>query len=240
MIIDKDLLKSGASDFGVELDEAALDRFDRFAGLIIEKNKVMNLTSIIEPKDIVIKHFLDSLSLFSAVQPAKGAKVIDVGTGAGLPGIALLIARPDLAVTLLDSTKKKLEFLKEALTELGLSAATYHARAEEAGRKTEYREVFDLAVARAVAGMNELSEYCLPFVKIGGKFVAMKGSITINGVSLTVNEVEGTVFNVNLIPHTLLMTTLKELRTGAKVNLEIDLIARYVERMMHAEREELK
>jgi len=175
MIIDKDLLKSGASDFDVELDETALDRFDRFAGLIIEKNKVMNLTSIVEPKDIVIKHFLDSLSLFSAVQPAKGAKVIDVGTGAGLPGVALLIARPDLAVTLLDSTKKKLDFLKEVLAELGLTAATYHARAEEAGRKTEYREVFDLAVARAVSGMNELSEYCLPFVKLGGKFIAMKG-----------------------------------------------------------------
>lgn len=176
MIIDKDLLKNGATVFGIELDETALDRFDEYAELIIETNKVMNLTSILEPKDIVVKHFLDSLSLFSAIQLAKGAKVIDVGTGAGLPGIALLIARPDLEVTLLDSTKKKLEFLKTVIIELGLSALTFHARAEEAARKPEFRESFDLAVARAVSGMNELSEYCLPFVKLGGKFIAMKGS----------------------------------------------------------------
>ena len=175
-IIDLDLLKVGAAGFGVALDNTSLERFDQYARLIIEANKVMNLTAITEPHDIVIKHFLDSLSLFSAIQLPKAVKVIDVGTGAGLPGVALLIARPDLAVTLLDSTKKKLEFLKAVLTELGLSALTVHARAEEAARKTEFREKYDLATARAVSGMNELSEYCLPFVKIGGKFVAMKGT----------------------------------------------------------------
>lgn len=174
--IDPELLKNGAARLGVDLDEAALDRFDRYAAMIIETNKVMNLTAITEPDDIVIKHFLDSLSLLSALELPTGAKVIDVGTGAGLPGIALLIARPDLTVTLLDSTKKKLVFLETVLTALNLSALTVHARAEEAARKPEFREKFDLAAARAVAGMNELSEYCLPFVKMGGKFVAMKGA----------------------------------------------------------------
>jgi len=175
MIIDSDLLKKEASGFGVELDSTALERFDVLAEMLIEKNKVMNLTSIIEPNDILVKHFLDSLSFFSAVAPGVGAKVIDVGTGAGFPGIAFLIARPDLTLTLLDSTKKKLAFIKEVLSELKLTAVTYHARAEEAGRNKEYRENYDFAVARAVSGMNELSEYCMPFVKIGGKFVAMKG-----------------------------------------------------------------
>ena len=174
--IDFDLLKNGAAAFGVQLDGTALERFDRYAAMIIETNKAMNLTSITEPGDIAVKHFLDSLSLFSAFEFARGAKVIDVGTGAGLPGTALLIARPDLAFTLLDSTKKKMDFLKTVLTELELTASTFHARAEEAGRKPEHREKYDLAVARAVAGLNELSEYCLPFVKIGGKFIAMKGS----------------------------------------------------------------
>jgi 16S rRNA (guanine527-N7)-methyltransferase len=175
-IIDYELLKSGAAAFGVEADQTALERFDCYANMIIETNKVMNLTSITEPADIVNKHFLDSLTVLAAVNLPKSAKMIDVGTGAGLPGIALLIARPDLALTLLDSTKKKLEFLKTVLIELGLNASTVHARAEEAARKSEFREKYDLATARAVAGMNELSEYCLPFVKMGGKFVAMKGS----------------------------------------------------------------
>ncbi len=201
MTIDKDLLKSGAAVFGVEPDDITLERFDLFAEMLIEKNKVMNLTSIIDPKEIVIKHYLDSLSLFSAVEIAKGSKLIDVGTGAGLPGIALLIARPDLAVTLLDSTKKKLDFLKEVLTELGLPAAVYHARAEEAGRKAEFREKFDFAVARAVSGMNELSEYCLPFVKLGGKFIAMKGSnaeAELSGAKQAIRMLGGVVRGVKL------------------------------------------
>jgi 16S rRNA (guanine527-N7)-methyltransferase len=195
-IIDCELLKIRAAGFGVALDDTALERFDKYAGMIIETNKVMNLTSITDPRDIVVKHFLDSLSLFSAVELPKGAKVIDIGTGAGLPGIALLIARPDLAITLLDSTKKKLEFLKTVLTELGLMASTYHARAEEAGRKPEFREKYDLAVARAVAGMNELSEYCLPFVKLGGKFIAMKGSVLedeLNGAKQAIRLLGGVV-----------------------------------------------
>jgi len=195
-MIDDELLKNRAAVFGVELDDTALKRFDKYAAMIIETNKVMNLTTITEPKDVVIKHFLDSLSIYLAIELPKGAKVIDIGTGAGLPGIALLIARPDLAVTLLDSTKKKLEFLKNVLTELSLSASTCHARAEEAGRKPEYREKYDLAVARAVAGLNELSEYCLPFVKLGGKFVAMKGSEPgeeINGAKPAIRQLGGVV-----------------------------------------------
>lgn len=198
-IIDFELLKSGAAEFGVQFDNSALERFDKYAAMIIETNKVMNLTSITEPRDIVVKHFIDSLSLFSAVELAKGAKVIDVGTGAGLPGVAMLIARPDLSVTLLDSTKKKLEFLKTVLTELDLAASTFHARAEEAGRKPEYREKFDLAVARAIANLNELSEYCLPFVKLSGKFIAMKGSVVkdeLNGAKQAIRLLGGVVRGV--------------------------------------------
>jgi 16S rRNA (guanine(527)-N(7))-methyltransferase RsmG len=198
-IIDCEVLKNRAADFGVGLDDTALERFDKYAEMIIETNKVMNLTSITEPGDIVVKHFLDSLSIFSAVELAEGAKAIDVGTGAGLPGIALLIARPDLSVTLLDSTKKKMEFVKTVLTALGLPASTTHARAEEAARKPEYREKFDLAAARAVAGMNELSEYCLPFVKVGGKFVAMKGAVVkdeLSGAKQAIRSLGGVVRGV--------------------------------------------
>ncbi len=175
MIINANLLKEQAALFGVELDSTALQRFDFFAQMLIEKNKVMNLTAIKEPDDIVIKHFADSLSLFSAVQPESGAKVLDVGTGAGFPGIPLLIARPDLDLTLLDSTGKKLAFVNESIEALGLKAATVNGRAEELGKK-EMRETFSLVASRAVASLNVLCEYCLPFVAPGGTFAAMKSS----------------------------------------------------------------
>lgn len=176
MVIDKELLKSGAADFSVILGSEALDRFEKYAELLIETNKEVNLTSITEPNDIVIKHFVDSLSLLSAIELKEKATIIDVGTGAGFPGIALLIARPDLSITLLDSTKKKLSFIEQVLNELELTASTCHMRAEDAGKNPRYRESFDFAVARAVSNMRELSEYCLPFVKLGGEFIAMKGA----------------------------------------------------------------
>lgn len=177
-MINKEMLRSGAYEYGVELDETALDRFDRYAELLCEWNTFMNLTAIKEPDEIVKKHFVDSLSLLSAVRIPEGSSLIDVGTGAGFPGIPLLIARNDLKVTLLDSTNKRLEFIRAVLESTGLSAKVVHMRAEDAGRNKEYREKFDFATARAVSNLRDLSEYCLPFVKIGGYFVPMKSAKT--------------------------------------------------------------
>ena len=162
-------------DSPVTLDEKALERLNIYGNLLVEWNEKMNLTAITEPKAVVIKHFLDCLTFFSAVNPKENAKIIDVGTGAGFPGMVLKIARPDLKITLLDSLNKRLIFLKEVSEKTGLDLDIIHARAEEGGRKAELREKFDYSCARAVAPLNVLLEYCTPFVKVGGSFVAMKG-----------------------------------------------------------------
>lgn len=175
-MIDKSLLISQAALIGIDIDDEAADRFDKYAHLLVETNKTLNLTAITEPDEIVSKHFVDCLSVLKFVDFKKGAKVIDVGTGAGFPGVVLLIARPDLNITLLDSTKKRLGFVESVVGELGLSADIVHMRAEEAGKTAEHRERYDIALARAVANMQTLSEYCLPFVKTGGVFAAMKGA----------------------------------------------------------------
>ena len=173
-MINKDRLKNICADIGVELDAQALERFELFASMLVEKNKVLNLTAITDPEGIAVKHFADSLTALRMIDLQPGTKVIDVGTGGGFPGIPLLIARPEIRLTMLDSTGKKLAFVSQSVEELGLSANIVHARAEEAGQG-ELRESFDFAVSRAVAAMNVLCEYCLPFVKKGGIFAAMKG-----------------------------------------------------------------
>ena len=175
-MIDINLLVSQAAELGVKIDDEASDRFDKYAQMLVETNKTLNLTAITEPDEIVSKHFVDCLSVFNFVDFPKGAKVVDVGTGAGFPGVVLLIARPDLNITLLDSTKKRLGFVASVVGELGLAAEIVHMRAEEAGKTAEYRERYDIALARAVANMQTLSEYCLPFIKKGGIFAAMKGA----------------------------------------------------------------
>ncbi len=172
--INKEKLQSMAKSYGIELDSKALDRFDIYARLLVDWNEKINLTSITEPDEIIEKHFVDSLLIFKAIDFPQGASVIDVGTGAGFPGMAMLIARPDLKITLLDSTGKKLKVIADILENVGLEAELVHARAEEAARKAELREQFDFATARAVANLRELSEYCLPFVKKDGCFVSMK------------------------------------------------------------------
>lgn len=136
---------------------------------------MLNLTAITDPEGIAVKHFADSLTALRMIELNAGDRVIDVGTGGGFPGIPLLIARPEIELTMLDSTGKKLAFVSQSVEELGLSANIVHARAEEAGQG-ELRESFDFAVSRAVAAMNILCEYCLPFVKVGGTFCAMKGA----------------------------------------------------------------
>lgn len=174
-MINTAYLKEEASKFGFHLEEAQLDQFDRYAELLVEWNEKINLTAITQPDDICIKHFIDSLLLADAVKIAKNASVIDVGTGAGFPSVPCKIYRSDLDLTLLDSLNKRIVFLENLSEALGVNTACIHSRAEDAGKLPEMREQFDLATARAVAHLRELSEYCLPFVKVGGYFAALKG-----------------------------------------------------------------
>lgn len=175
-MIDKIRFTNLCEKNGITLDNTALDRFDLFARLLVEWNEKMNLTAITEPQEIEVKHFLDCLLVqkyfdFSSVKTA-----VDIGAGAGFPSIPLLICNEHIDFTLVDSLNKRLEFLDVVCGELGLNARLIHSRAEELGQDEDFRESFDLALARAVAPMNVLSEYCLPFVKSGGSFVALKGS----------------------------------------------------------------
>lgn len=164
------------AEFGLELDETAINRLNLYGNLLLEWNQKINLTAITEPEDVLFKHFYDCLLFFKAVKVEKGAKIIDVGTGAGFPGLVLKIARPDIELTLLDGLNKRLIFLADVLEKTGLTAELVHSRAEEGGKSVKYREKFDFACARAVANLPALSEYCIPFVKKGGYFVALKGA----------------------------------------------------------------
>ncbi len=174
-MIDKELLSRITAEYGVQLDAVALDKFDRYAALLVEWNQKMNLTAITDPMGIVVKHFADSLAAVPLLPSEQGISLIDVGTGAGFPGIPFAIVRPDIRLTLLDSLNKRLTFLEEVCRELAIPVQRIHARAEEGGRKPHLREQFDVATARAVAGLPVLLEYCLPFVKQGGCFIALKG-----------------------------------------------------------------
>lgn len=182
-MINKELLKNFTDSFDVTLDNAAFERFDKYAEALVETNKYLNLTAITDSEGVTVKHFADSLSVLSIYKPSKGDRFLDVGTGAGFPGSVLLMANPDISMTLLDGTQKKLRFISETLESVGLFAETVHMRAEEAGQKKEYRESFDLVTARAVANLRELAEYCLPFVKVGGSFIAMKSVKTDDEIS---------------------------------------------------------
>lgn len=175
-MIDKNRLCSLAKENGIILDDTALDRFDTYAELLVDWNGKMNLTAITEPEEIEVKHFLDCLMLPKYFNLDYIQTVIDVGAGAGFPSVPLLIYKPDLCLTMMDAINKRLTFLDTAVHALGLEAQLIHERAEAAGQDENYREKFDLATARAVAPMNVLAEYCLPFVKVGGYFVALKGS----------------------------------------------------------------
>ena len=168
-------LRSAANALGVELFPAQTDAFQKYMKLLLTWNQKMNLTAITEPREIVIKHFADSLTILSSLEVPNGARVLDVGTGAGFPGIPLKIAKEGIELTLLDSQQKRLDFLQEVCEKIRIRAELVHARAEEVARDKKMRMKFDLVTARAVAPLNILCEYCMPFVKKGGYFVAMKG-----------------------------------------------------------------
>lgn len=175
-------MEEGCNAIGICLSQKQMEQFFQYYEKLVETNRVMNLTAITEEADVVEKHFLDSLLLKRALERAwidweegTGYSLIDVGTGAGFPGIPLKIAFPELQVVLLDSLNKRVGFLNEITAALGLSGIrAFHGRAEDYGRNPEYREQFDFSVSRAVANLSTLSEYCIPFVKLGGYFIPYK------------------------------------------------------------------
>ena len=162
-------------EIGLSLTDRQYEQFDQYYDILVEWNKVMNLTGITEYEEVNEKHFLDSLSIVKSCDMTKVSSLIDVGTGAGFPGIPLKIVFPEIKVVLLDSLNKRIRFLNEVIAKLGLNGIeTIHGRAEDFAKKADYREKFDFCVSRAVANLATLSEYCLPYVKVGGYFVPYK------------------------------------------------------------------
>lgn len=184
----------------LELTDVEISKFDLYKTMLLEWNENINLTAITEETEVAVKHFIDSLKVLECYKIEKGASVIDVGTGAGFPGIPMKIVRPDLKLTLLDSLNKRINFLRETGTAMEFEGAEYlHSRAEDAALDPRYREKFDVATARAVAGLSVLLEYCLPFVKIGGVFLAMKAKDTddeIKDAQKALKELGGEILDV--------------------------------------------
>lgn len=183
-------LQELAQNWNINLSEKQVEQFQIYYEYLIEINQVMNLTAITQKDEVIMKHFLDSLSIVQLIDFSQIENVIDVGTGAGFPGIPLKIAFPHLQVTLMDSLNKRVKFLNETGEKIGVkNMVAIHSRAEELGKNKEYREKYDLCVSRAVANLSTLSEYCIPFVKIGGYFVSYKG----NHISQECREASGAI-----------------------------------------------
>lgn len=171
-----DLMKIAANDVGMEFTEVQYEQFIKYMRLLQEWNEKINLTAITEDEEVVKKHFIDCIKAFKSDAIRNAKTIIDVGTGAGFPGLPIAIMNPEVKVTLLDSLNKRINFLNLVVRELGLkNVTTIHSRAEDGARKPELREKFDVATSRAVANMAVLSEFCMPYVKKGGYFVALKG-----------------------------------------------------------------
>ncbi len=229
----KDILKEHALKSDIELTDEQVLKLTRYYELLIEWNEKMNLTALTEPQDVALKHFCDSILLLKYADIPSESSLIDVGTGAGFPSVPIKIVRPDIKLCLLDSLNKRLTFLNEVVNELGLEdVKIVHARAEDGARKADLREKFDFVTSRAVAQLNVLSEYCLPYVKINGAFLAMKGKYseeeisnaksaikTLGGKTVKVDTYnladssERTIINIKKIAH----TDKKYPRTSAKI-----------------------
>ena len=174
----KNIIKEKAEALGISVSSDLIEKLEIYAKELKEWNEKINLTAITDDEGIAVKHFIDSLMLLKYVDIPENSKIIDVGTGAGFPGLVIAAARPDVKVTLLDSTGKKLKVVNDIGEKMGLSNyEILNMRAEEAGQKKEYRELYDFATARAVAELRVLSEYCLPFVKQNGYFISLKGAL---------------------------------------------------------------
>ncbi len=202
------LLRDCCEQMGVSLGEEQTQQFMTYLSLLLEWNEKMNLTAITEPREVVLKHFADCLSLVPWVEWKRGMRVIDVGTGAGFPGIPVKLVRPEIELTLLDSLQKRIGFLREVGAELGLEGVEYvHSRAEDGGQNPLYREKFDLCVSRAVANLSVLAEYCLPFVKVGGRLAALKGpdaTVEVAEATGALAKLGGSLVEIRdiVIPHT--------------------------------------
>lgn len=187
-MIFREILEQAASEYGVLLTHEQIIAFTRYFETLVEWNEKINLTAITDPQDVAVKHMIDSLSCYDATIFKKGATVIDVGTGAGFPGLPLKIFRPDIKLTLFDSLNKRILFLRAVADVLGITDIEFiHSRAEDGGKSKLFRERYDVAVSRAVARLNVLCEWCLPFVAVGGFFIALKGS----QYSMEVDEAQG-------------------------------------------------
>ena len=176
MIIETGRFIKMFAEAGIELTEEQMYRLGMYSEMLVQWNEKINLTAITDPEGISVKHFFDSIYPFSLVEIPKGSTLIDVGTGAGFPSCPVKIWRDDIKLTLLDSLQKRITFLAQLSDSLSLGATCIHSRAEDLGNSSEFREKFDFATARAVANLTDLCEYCMPFVKVGGKFLALKGS----------------------------------------------------------------
>jgi len=178
-----EILEKGLRNLKIDFNDQIARSFLRYLELLMQTNKEFNLTSITDPEEAIYKHFIDSLTVIPFLPEQDNAQIIDIGTGAGFPGIPVKIINPNLKVTLVDSTKKKVNFLKIICDELELKdIECLHARAEELARNTKHREIYDIALSRALAPLNLLLEFCLPFVKVGGTFIAYKSKEACNEI----------------------------------------------------------
>lgn len=175
MLPEYELCCSQFTEAGLVLNEELYKKLDTYAQFLIEYNEKVNLTAILDPMEILRKHFIDSIIISKYVDIPKNSSIIDVGTGAGFPSVPLKLMRDDLKLALLDSLNKRIEFLNQLCDRLNIEAEFIHGRAEDVAKEDEYREKFDFSCARAVANLSLLSEYCIPFVKVGGQFISMKG-----------------------------------------------------------------
>jgi len=185
-----DILKEASNNEGLEFDQKKYEQFMLYKDLIKEWNEKINLTAIKEDEEIIKKHFIDSMKVFKFDQLKNAKNVIDIGTGGGFPGIPMKIIKPEVNIVLLDSLNKRIIFLNEVIKQLNLkNIKAIHGRAEDFALEKQYREKFDVAVSRAVANLTVLSEYCIPYVKVGGYFVAMKGPAVEDEIKLSKNAI---------------------------------------------------